>query len=146
MEKRQLGRGWMPLLGVVLLGVLAAALFMSGCEVGKSDGYTSGNSFYLYVGLTDATTGKQELTMDQGLAKVKETMSAQKAGGTVVSAWGDFLDDKGSMVSNDTILVITSTEENEVSGLVEALRKNLNVSTVYVEKYSVQHKIYGGQL
>lgn len=128
--------------------MIGAMLCFGGCAATSSgnNGYSDASSYHLYIGLADAATGKQELTLDQGVAKVKDTLNAQKSGATVVPAWGNYLDTSGNMVSNDTIMVIISTTDDKIQPLVDALRANLNISTIYVEKYSVQNKIYGGSL
>lgn len=107
------------------------------------EGYQANISVYVYVGLTDKDAGKQLLTAEQGMQKVREVVKQNGVGVTVIPVWGGYVGADGTFISNDTVLVImTGSTDEAAEKLVTSLKAGLNSTAVFVERHVVASKLY----
>lgn len=141
-QNRKANRAVRLLAVIMLLG-----LCLSGCgQEASTLTPNQGSSHFIYVGLADADTGQQELTMDQAMAQIRQTLTESKQGATVLPTWGGFVGEDGAYHENETVLVIVNAEESVTEALAQEWKTSLNAACVYVERYDIQFGISGGQM
>lgn len=129
----------------MLITIMIFTICLSGCGT-ENSALTpdKGASYFIYIGLADAETGEQLLSMEEALPLVQESLAQEKQGATVLPSWGGFVGEDGTYNKNETVLVITTADESMVSMMVEKWQESLQVACIYVERYDIQHGIYGG--
>lgn len=133
---------------ILLLAIVTLfAICFSGCRA-KPSTLTpeKGAAYFIYVGLADADTGEQKLTMDEALPLVQQALIQKKQGATVLPGWGGFVGDDEAYHENETVMMIINGDESAASALAEELKTLLNAACVYVERHDIQCGIYGGQI
>lgn len=152
---RTASRAACALIVLAVAGALASGLALAGCaesDSGKASLVNSvttqeGIAYTLYVGLADADTGQQELTMDEAAAIATPMVSEAGGGYTVYRTQGGFTGDDGALVENDTLVYDgLHADEAAVKQLIDDLKAALNIESIYVTSEIVGYAIYGGQL
>jgi hypothetical protein len=90
--------------------------------------------FTMYIGLNDADSGTQKVTMDEVRETARRIITDNGCGYTEYEAYGGYLDgDKA--VGNDTIVyVILGTDRKNVTKIALTIKSDLNLSAVVLEE------------
>ncbi len=133
--------------GLLLAGLLTLVCVLTACGA-KPSALTpnQGDAYIIYVGLNDADTGKQVHTTDEAMQVIRASLEETKQGATVMPAWGSYVNDKGAFCGNDTMMVILNAPEDTIQKYIDQWKADLNLATIYLEKYAVEYQIFGGQV
>lgn len=101
--------------------------------------------YVMYVGTNDKDTYEQIISTDDAKAVIDTACQKYLEEYTLQEAVGSWVDEKGIVTHEETIICIfDSASEEEVYAVADQVIKELNQNTVLIEKSSVRMDFYGG--
>ena len=101
--------------------------------------------YVMYVGTNDKDTYEQIISTDDAKAVIDTACQKYLEEYTLQEAVGSWVDEKGIVTHEETIICIfDSASEEEVYAVADEVIKELNQNTVLIEKSSVRMDFYGG--
>ncbi len=123
---------------VLLLSAVGVYAHMQGGIV-----LTPNKAHFVYFGLADRDTEKQIVTIEEGMAVVKEELVKIKTGGTVLQTWGCFVNEQGQTVENDTVLVMLCGNDEKIKEFSNNVSERLHLKSTYIEQYDMAYHLTG---
>lgn len=116
------------------VAVLLTAVLLVLCLAACGNGEEPANTFRIYLGLNDADTGTQLLTLEEAQSVARETILDQGLGYTEYVAYGGYKDDTGAVQNNDTLVyTLIFTDQKTVTELTKVLKEKLNIGSILIE-------------
>ncbi|MBR1737410.1 MAG: DUF3574 domain-containing protein [Firmicutes bacterium] len=110
-----------------------------GQEADSSEKYT------LYVGLNDKDAFEQKISTEEAMEKANEICAKHASGYTQYNAKGGWTNDDGVMEHENTLIyLIYDISEDDLKAMSDELLKELNQSSILIEKEATSHIYYYG--
>ncbi len=125
---------------------LALALFLlAGCIAGCSSKKENiEDVYYVYFGLNDADTGKQEISMEEASLYIRSVMEKYHYGYTEHRTHGAYTEN-GETIENDTLVyMLIFVPEEDIKKMSDEIIDHLNLASVLCQKSEAEYTFYVG--
>lgn len=126
------------LLGLVLIGMM----LLAGCGTGADANNADSNEIYIarmYVGLNDADTESQVLTVEEAQQMVRKIITDKGFGYTEYVTYGAYHGDDGTIVSNDTLVYeLFFMEQADAYAIAEEVKSVLHLANVLMSESTTE--------
>ena len=132
------------LLPAILIALLLSCLILGGCMANPDSGQ-EGVKYTLYIGLNDKDTYTQLISTEEAVKKVSAIALKHADGFTLYQGQGAYLDDQGvETFENCLVLEFFDLDETKVRVIMDEVIKELNQSSILVEREKVSYEFYEG--
>lgn len=117
---------------LVLIGMMLLA-GAAGCSAG-ADANAESSAIYtakMYVGLNDARTDSQALTVEEAQQMIRKIITDKGFGYTEYVAHGAYIEDDGTVVDNDTLVYdLLLMEKEDAHAIAKEVKAALHLDSV----------------
>ena len=128
-------------LSLVIIGMLLLT-GAAGCSTG-ADANAESNEVYtakMYVGLNDAGTDSQALTIEEAQQMVRKIITDKGFGYTEYVANGAYIEDDGTVVDNDTLVYeLFFMEKEEAHAIAKEVKAALHLESVLMGESTAEY-------
>ena len=115
----------------------------AGCSTGADANNEESNAIYtakMYVGLNDAGTDSQALTIEEAQQMVRKIITDKGFGYTEYVANGAYIEDDGTVVDNDTLVYeLFFMEKEEAHAIAKEVKAALHLKSVLMGESTAEY-------